>query len=240
MKSIRTLLAFVTALGAVMAAMMVGTSVAWAAPSPSLSNQASASAPAAAGLSSQDEAWLKGAHQVNLEEVKGGTVAQQKGTTATVRSIGRTLASDHRMFDTKLTALANGLSVSLPSSPSGEQRAELARVGAMSGSAFDRAFVQAEITGHKMAISQTQTEISQGSSPQVVRLARTALPVLQKHLSLLQRAAAQLPPSKVPTGNGGQAALMASLSHGVAYALVGIGLVLVFVTSGVGLARRRR
>ena len=227
MARVRWVLTVVTALTAAMLAASTGAGPATASAGPAVRAQ----------LSSQDRAWLVKVHRTNLAEIKAGTVAEQQATTGTVRSIGQILVHDHQQADASLTSLASRLDVSLPSSPSPKQQADLASVAAKSGSAFDHAFVQTETAGHQTAIALTQAETAGGSSAAVVKLANATLPVLQKHLALLQQAAAQLPPSQVPTGNGGQATLAAALFHDIAYGLLGLGLVL--LACGVGLACRR-
>jgi putative membrane protein len=57
------------------------------------------------------------------------------------------------------------------------------------GPAFDHNFVATMMTGHDIMIAATRREIAQGSSPEVVELARQALPMLLKHLKMMRAAA---------------------------------------------------
>ena len=66
--------------------------------------------------------------------------------------------------------------------------AAAARLSNESGSPFDRDFLSTMITGHEQVIVDTKAEIRKGSSPQVISLAQAALPVLYKHLNLLEKA----------------------------------------------------
>jgi transketolase len=54
---------------------------------------------------------------------------------------------------------------------------------------FDDDFTGTVLADHQQMIAATQAEVSHGSSPAVVRLARQTLPVLRRHLKLLQAAA---------------------------------------------------
>ena len=45
------------------------------------------------------------------------------------------------------------------------------------------------MTGHDIMIAATRREIARGSSPEVVELAKQALPVLLKHLKMMRAAA---------------------------------------------------
>lgn len=139
-------------------------------------------------LSRQDMQWVKNAHQVNMEEIKAGKAAEQKGQASIVQKAGRTLVSDHKMLDSQLTRAAHQLGVSLPDSVSAEQEATLKMVKSKSGDKFDKVWVRTMIMGHQKAINKTQKEIDNASSQKVKSLAKKTLPVLQKHLNLLQHA----------------------------------------------------
>lgn len=138
--------------------------------------------------SSRDRGWLTFAHQVNLAEVAAGELAQKKGGTATVRSAGKMLVTDHERLDAKVTALAGKLGVTLPKTAPPDQKALARKLENESGRTFDQDFLSGMITGHQNAIAKTKAEIAQGSSPEVKNLAHAALPDLVKHLTTLQKA----------------------------------------------------
>ncbi|MFP5346319.1 MAG: DUF4142 domain-containing protein [Actinomycetes bacterium] len=193
-------------------------------------------APATAAPSQQDQAWMVSAHQGNLTEIAAGQAAQQKAASDTVRRLGQMLVDDHQKLDQQLTAAAQQLGVSLPGSPSSEQQAELARVSAMSGKAFDTAWIASQIKGHRQTIALGERELANGSDATVKALAQAAAPVVKHHLDELLAASDQLGvPTSVPGGTGGQAAT-SSAGVGAALALAGV---VVLLGSAV-VARRRR
>ena len=55
--------------------------------------------------------------------------------------------------------------------------------------AFDHDFVATMMTGHDIMIAATRREIAHGSSPEVVGLAKQALPMLLMHLKMMRAAA---------------------------------------------------
>ena len=153
-----------------------------------MSAQPTGSPTATGRLSAQDKKWMTMIHQVNLAEIEVGRLAQRKGTTAQVRSLGRTFVDDHTMLDRKVVSVSRSLNITLPSGVMPDQ-AELARkLAQMSGRQFNDTFVSTSITGHQDAIAATKTEISRGSNPMVISVARQALPVLQKHLTMSKKA----------------------------------------------------
>ncbi|HEX6471764.1 MAG TPA: DUF4142 domain-containing protein [Streptosporangiaceae bacterium] len=143
-----------------------------------------------AGLSSQDRTWLASAHQAGMAEIEAGELASRKGATATVRSLGSMLVTDHTRLDHQLTTTAKHLGADLPTAPSTAQIEEQHKLtSATSGKGFDVAFVGAMIAAHRTAIADGATEASHGSAPQVVSLAKRAAPVLRHHLMMFQQAA---------------------------------------------------
>ena len=138
-------------------------------------------------VSSQDGSWLIAAHQDNLAEIKSGDLAAERGHDADVRAAARTLARDHGNLDAKLRPVAKQLGVKLPTRPNAEQRDEMRKFKSASGVDFDRTWTHDEADGHVKAIELTVREIQHGSLPQVKHLAQSALPVLKKHLHMLQQ-----------------------------------------------------
>jgi len=138
--------------------------------------------------SSVDRSWLIAAHQDNLAEIKSGDLAAEKGHDADVRAAARTLTRDHGNLDAKLRPVAKQLGVKLPTQPNAEQRDEMRKFKSASGVDFDRSWTHDEADGHVKAIELTVREIQHGSLPQVKHLAQSALPVLKKHLHMLQQA----------------------------------------------------
>jgi putative membrane protein len=141
-----------------------------------------------APVSSGDRAWLAAIHQADLADVQHGRLAERKGATAAVRHAGSMLAADHTAFDQKVTGVAGGLGVELPRTERPEQLVLAQRLQKESGSRFDHDFVAAMVEEHKKAIAAAGEEVRYGSSPDVTALARTALPALREHLSMLRKA----------------------------------------------------
>lgn len=145
---------------------------------------------------SQDDTWLVGAHQTNLAEIMSGKLAEKSGHSGAVRNAGHMLASDHQKLDAKLKPVAKQLGVKLPDEPNLQQRNEMKHLKTLSGMQFDTIWTRDESDGHVKAIEETEGEIEHGSNPQVKQLAQSALPVLKKHLQVLQQAAVEIKGSK--------------------------------------------
>jgi putative membrane protein len=194
-------------------------------------------APALAAPSDQDVSWMQAAHQSNLAEIAAGNAAQQSATTSDVKQLGAEFVQMHTQLDAALTQAAQQLGVQLPGSPTSQQQQQLTAVQQKTGQAFDTAWIAMQIGGHETALAGTQQELKSGSDSTVVNLARTALPVIQHHLTQLQTAAQKYGvPTSVPGGTGGQAA-GADLGA-LGWTLTAVGA-LALVAGTVGLGRRR-
>lgn len=146
----------------------------------------------AAQPSTQDRQYLQAIHQVNLAEIVTGELAQQKGQDQQVKDLGERFVTDHTQLDQTVQDLAKQLGVELPAEPAADQQAVVDQLNNVSGAAFDKQWVTAELAGHVQAIQATQTEISQGSEQSVVQLAQDALPTLQAHYDELVTLAEKL------------------------------------------------
>ena len=138
-----------------------------------------------AGVSAQDRTFLRAAHQSNLAEISTGKLADQKGRSAKVRELGRMFIKDHTKLDADLKKVAKNLGVSLPDQPNAEQRALAAKLRKLSGTAFDKAYLDGQLTSHVKARTNGRTELSKGSNPDVLKLAKTSAPIVQHHINEL-------------------------------------------------------
>jgi len=130
--------------------------------------------------------------QGDLFEIRGGKLAQQKGTTQKVRELGATLVRDHTESLTKSTALAKKLGIQVPSEPSPTQQWQLRVVAQFSGTQFDRWYSDLEVQDHKQDIKEAQDEVDKGCNPEIRADAKGEIPTLQKHLSLAEQALASV------------------------------------------------
>jgi putative membrane protein len=137
-------------------------------------------------VSAQDRMFLVAAHQSNLAEIASGEVAQDKATNDAVRQHGAIFIRDHTRLDASLTEVADQLGVDLPSEANAEQQKTLAEVSAKNGAAFDEAWVSTQITAHQKSKANGAKEIADGTNSDVIGLAKTAAPVIESHLAMLE------------------------------------------------------
>ncbi|MFI6858262.1 DUF4142 domain-containing protein [Streptomyces sp. NPDC050416] len=180
--------------GAVMAVALFGISVPYA---------------FAAEISAQDELFMMQAHQGNLAEIAAGQDAQKNATTSCVKNVGAVLVRDHSKLDWDLKMLAGKLNVTLPGSPSAEQKKELAAVQAKAGSpAYDAAWLTTQDAAHRKTLALIDQELKGGKNAEVKAAARSARPVVAMHLDMVRGGASHAgkDAGMVRAGSGGHLA----------------------------------
>jgi putative membrane protein len=145
-------------------------------------------------------AYLPAVWQANQFEITAGQLAQQRGEATAVRDLGTMLVTDHTALQQQVEALAGTLGITLPTDVNAQQQAWLNQLGTLSGSAFDRAWLQIQWRAHKLALALTLRAAICGDTPEVRALAQAALPVITRHLAEIRLALLALPSHG---GNGG-------------------------------------
>lgn len=135
-------------------------------------------------LSSTDRTFVTKAAQIGLAEVQTGQLAKSKAATDQAKQYGEHMVTDHTKANDELKRIASEKQVSMPSAPDAKDQATLKRLEGMSGPAFDRAYLQSQIAGHKEAISAFEKEAKSGKDPELKSFASSTLPELQEHLRM--------------------------------------------------------
>lgn len=138
-------------------------------------------------LSASDRQFVNHAAEGGLAEVELGQLALRKSSSQQVKSFAQRMVTDHSSANDKLLACAQRLNMTLPNRVSAEDMALKTKLQGLSGSRFDRAYMDAMVKDHQQDIAQFQREASQGQNPQVKQFADKTLPTLQEHLRMAER-----------------------------------------------------
>lgn len=143
-----------------------------------------------AKLSDGDTKIVAHLHHVNQMEIDLGKTAQKTGT-ATVKSYGQTLVTDHQSADKDLTAFAKRHQLSsIPSDKpqtdadkqdDKDMQAQVSKLKSLKGAEFDREFLNMMATAHDKELTKIDTSISAASDPDLQTMLKTVKPVLQRH-----------------------------------------------------------
>ena len=157
-------------------------------------NTPTVAAPAAAApaVSPADKHFLRAASQGGLFEIAVGNYAAQNGSSSAVKDLGTHTAMDHTAINQKVGAWATSQDVKLSDKPNAKTQAKIDKLTALTGAAFDKAYVDTLVKAHQADIAAFQKEIDSTSNADLKTLLTDTLPTLQGHLKMAQDAQAGL------------------------------------------------
>jgi putative membrane protein len=139
-------------------------------------------------MSKVDQDFAEKAYQINLKEIDLAKIAQQRASSDAVKEYAQHLMNDHTDANNQLEQIARNKNISLPSEVDQEGKAAADHFSNLSGTSFDRQFIQKQIEGHKHAIALFESEARNGHDPDLKSYAASHLNALQQH----ETAAAEL------------------------------------------------
>ncbi len=139
-------------------------------------------APPAAASGANDTTFAKKAAAGGIAEVKMGQLAQQKGTSASVKKFGARMVEDHSKAGDELKQAASQSNITLPTDMSAKDKATYDMLSKLSGAAFDRAYARDMVRDHEEDIAEFNKEANSGHNPVVKDFATQTLPTLEDHL----------------------------------------------------------
>src|SRR5882724_2286810 len=146
-----------------------------------------------------DATFAKKAVQGDMAEVKLGKLAQEKGTSDSVKKFGQRMVEDHTKAGDELKRAAAQENITLPNDVSAQDQATYDALSKLSGAAFDRAYARDMVKDHEEDIADFNKEASGGQKPALRDFASQTLPTLQGHLKqakeMRQNVAASSPTS---------------------------------------------
>lgn len=137
-------------------------------------------------LNSTDKSFLEDSYKDGLAEVQSAQMAERKTANPDVKTFAQRLESDHTSANSKLKAMADSKKVSVAESPSLVSEAKGKMLDAKTGTDFDKAFIDAQVTDHKKDIEAFEKEANEAKDSDVKALANQLLPTLKEHLSMAE------------------------------------------------------
>lgn len=133
--------------------------------------------------SEKDEKFLVNAAEMNLEEVQLGKLAQQKGSSADVKSLGKMMEDAHTHGLANVTKIATGSSIAVPTTPTQNAKDAYDKLNAKSGADFDKEYCDMMVKGHKDAINLYEKAANECDNPSIRSFASGTLPEIRTHLT---------------------------------------------------------
>ena len=146
---------------------------------------------AVAEVSETDRLFIDQAAMGGHEEVSTGQSAAESENSA-VAAFGRQMVQDHTRLNDELGAIARGLGVTPPDSPSLTQQAKGAATAVLPGATFDRTYIATQVEDHQETLELMRNEASNGNDPQLKAFAQRAVPIIERHLAEAEKLQQQI------------------------------------------------
>jgi len=130
--------------------------------------------------------FVKKAAQGGMAEVELGKLAADKATNADVKKFGQRMVDDHGKANDELKSIASSKNITLPTDLTAKDKTLRDRLSKLSGEAFDRAYMQAMLSDHRMDVNEFKHESTSGKDSEVKEFAAKTLPTLEDHLKQAQ------------------------------------------------------
>ena len=177
-----------TFLGISAAVAMCGAAPAYAQATADPAQKPAATAPAGGALSKADQKILMDMAQANLAEIEAAKLAQSKSQNDQVKTFAQQMIDDHTKAQADVQQLASAKGVTLPTEPDKKHKAMADKLGAMSGDAFDKAYMaQAGVSDHKKVHSMLASAEKKAKDPDVKALVARIAPTVDQHLKAAQQ-----------------------------------------------------
>lgn len=129
-----------------------------------------------------DAQFLVNAAAINLEEIRLGKLAQQKGKAAHVKELGKMMEDAHSRSQSDLVTLAKSKGITIPTAPTDSARDTFTRLNDKTGDDFDKAYANMVVSSHKQAVDTYEEASTDADDTDIKNWAKATLPDLMKHL----------------------------------------------------------
>ena len=139
-----------------------------------------------AGMNQQDHKFIMDAAMGGMMEVELGRVAAQKGTSEAVKQFGQRMVDDHSKANEELMSLASSKGMTLPTALDDKHQKDVAKLSAMSGAEFDRAYSKMMLKDHEKDVKEFERQSTKSGDPELRAFVTKILPTLQEHLQMVR------------------------------------------------------
>jgi putative membrane protein len=136
-----------------------------------------------------DKAFVKKALEGNIGEIEMGKLALQKSNDDQVKQFAQRMVDDHGKMQDQLKPAAEQMGVKVPDGPSKGQMKSMDKMKALSGDAFDQAYIKDMVKDHKGDDSDFKMEAQSTQNPQLKQLVMQSDQTIESHLQQIEQIA---------------------------------------------------
>jgi putative membrane protein len=135
-----------------------------------------------------DKQYAQGIAARGMLEIRLGQVALDKTKREDVKAVAQHMIKDYLSWNDGITKAARKLSIALPTELDGRQKGTLERISALSGDAFDQAYLKEVIHLQQKALTMSHLEANEASVTGFRHWAGITIPNIQDQIEMAQRA----------------------------------------------------
>lgn len=135
-------------------------------------------------VKADDKKFLQDAAMGGMAEVAMGKLAAEKGSSDAVKQYGQKMVDDYTKANDELKQVASAQSMTIPDTLDSRHQSRIDKLSKLSGSAFDKAYVKAQVKDHEEDVRAFQNEAQNGNNAAVKDFANKTLPTLQEHVTM--------------------------------------------------------
>jgi putative membrane protein len=136
--------------------------------------------------STADRSFIAMVSQGGMFEVKAGQLAADQGSTQDIKDQGTTEAHDHQLVGDKLKSIASDAGATFPDTLNPKFQKELDDLKALSGTAFDAAYLRDMEDIHAKDGAAFAKESVSGSNPKLKAFASETHRIVLRHIGELR------------------------------------------------------
>lgn len=136
-----------------------------------------------------DKAFVRQALQGGMAEIQLGQLALQKSSNPDVKQFAQKMVDDHTKLGDAMKPVAEQMKVKAPDSLSGKDKSKVAKLTALNGDAFDKAYIKDMVKDHKQDEKDFKQEADNTSNPTLKSLASQGDQMIGQHLQMIEEIA---------------------------------------------------
>jgi putative membrane protein len=141
---------------------------------------------AGTNASMTDKHFVSEALKGGMAEVQMGQLATEKGNSTDVRDFGKKMVEDHSKLGDQMKAVAGQIGVTVPTSPTMVEQAEIQKLKGLSGDEFDQEYIKTMMKDHEEDLQDFKKEANTGTSSKVKNAASQEADVVSQHLQMIR------------------------------------------------------
>ncbi len=139
-----------------------------------------------------DKAFVMMADEGNTAEITASQLALKKSKNADVKAYAQQMITDHMKLRDDMKPFADKFAVSTPQPLNTTHRVQDKQLAALSGAAFDKAYIRNMDQDHHKTVGMFNNEVATTSNMDLKTAVQGAIPVIQGHTDMADQMATKM------------------------------------------------